>query len=208
MDKWKEKLPEDVYLIPCRIENIDPPFDLQYIDLNTDHDYAALASLLTTLERKSERQELVDLTEPYNQEAAAWESESLEVDLKFPAFIASDLQPLNVLIRQTIHESKQEANEFEVERFEGRIRSFYECSFNVFRSSKSIISVLFLIHGYGAGAAHSNSGFRAINFNRLTGKQFSLSEVFANPSEAIQIISNACRFDLLKQQSSSWLSSG
>jgi hypothetical protein len=56
LGKWKEKLPDDVYLIPTRIEKIEPPLELshlQYIDLTNEEDFQRFEEVLNKAQTSS-----------------------------------------------------------------------------------------------------------------------------------------------------------
>jgi hypothetical protein len=67
-------------------------------------------------------------------------------------------------------------------------------------ANDDLISVLFDIGGYYAGAAHPNSGTDVINFDLRNGKQLKLADLFKPGAKYLPVLANYCIQDL-KQQS-------
>jgi hypothetical protein len=204
LEKWKEKLSEDIYLIPCRIDDATPPFELQhlqYTDLRSDGDFQELAKYLTELERKLSGNQLDEYFDSFERTSIKKENENVEIQITFPLFSSPSLRKLNNAISETIRVFETEADSFDTKIPEDCSgKSFYQCGFNLFYASRDILSILFGVSWYGAGAAHPNYAYKTIKYNRTTNSEFSLQDAFTDPEEALRAISKASEFELLKRQ--------
>ncbi len=66
-------------------------------------------------------------------------------------------------------------------------------------ANDDLISVLFDIGGYYAGAAHPNSGTDVINFDLRNGKPLKLADLFKPGAKYLPVLANYCIQDLKKQ---------
>ena len=71
--------------------------------------------------------------------------------------------------------------------------------YNIELAKDDLISVLFTVCSYSAGAAHPNSYSEAVNFDLKNGKQLRLSDLFEPGSKYLQTIAAYCIADLKKQ---------
>lgn len=203
LEKWKEKLPDDVYLIPCRIDNAEIPFEfrpLQYCNLNTTEDLRSLVTLLKEQTKKSNAHKLAPETDEFETKIFQRETEGLNLRIEFPNFRKPELLAINKSIGEIVKDVTQMADELDTKPIHDNPKSDVELGFRVTRGSDNIVSVFFSGYWYGSGAAHPNSFSRTINFSLATKRPIRLSELFIEPHTALQIISTACCHHLIAQK--------
>ncbi len=186
LEKWKETLPEDSYLIPCRIDRVEPPFELrhlQYIDLIDDKDYDTLSGVLRQCPAAN-----------YEVRRLKSNENGIDIDIEYPHFGGQKFSSLNAEIVDFIKKVEAEKNEFD----DG---SFIACEFSVSFATSKLVSVFFLVDWYSVGAVHPKQFFKTFNFDCDRGESFELIDVFANSEKGIAVVSAACKFDLSKQYS-------
>jgi hypothetical protein len=199
LEKWKEKLPEDVYLIPCRIENVVPPFELshlQYIDVLNEKGVHDLKKLL----RFTEQERVTDNANKYETKTFKPNLKHVDFEVEYPEFQAADLKNLNTAIGSFLSEVLDTWKQDQPPPFETSTKSFVEGGFIVHFPTARIVSMHFSVHWYGAGAAHPNHFFKTLCFDRRAGEIIVLRELFANETPALNLISNVCRLELRKQK--------
>ena len=224
LELWEEKLEEDIYLIPARLEECIPPSSLrkfQWVDLFRDKGFDLLLEAITT------RAGRIGLG-PADSSQGTWdtgyrlrtieetEDMAYQISLSYPEFHGfpndahSEINPVLygyiTNLRQGFRRQSLSAMELEVVR-EERKRKREEPSGHddltaqckVALVSNSLLSLEFRVWTYYSGAAHPNSYTRTYNFQFSPVIQLSLEEIFHTFSSYIHTLSERCRRALLKQ---------
>lgn len=203
LDKWKEKLSDDIYLVPCLIENIDPPNEfrhIQYQKLLTDEDFENfVANLRTILNVNNEKRDAGEGVPHFENISILHESKYWDINVEYPKFFDDDLYRLNIAIRNFALSSAEEPEE-DAEVVNDFPKSFYSSDYIVSSGSKHLVSVQYSSHIYFSGAVHPNHGFATFNFERRSGALFKIDDMFGG-EKALKVVSRYCQYELMKQRS-------
>jgi hypothetical protein len=77
--------------------------------------------------------------------------------------------------------------------------SFMEAKYQVIHGTDGLLTILFSVSEYWAGAAHPFSYSLVLNFNLQTGKTIVLKELFKQSVNYLQVIGDYCSADLKKR---------
>ncbi len=77
--------------------------------------------------------------------------------------------------------------------------SFMETNYQVTNGTHGLLSILFTVSDYSAGAAHPNSYSLVINFDLIRGKNIELKDLFLTGANYLQTLSAYCASDLTKR---------
>jgi len=204
LDKWKEKLADDTYLIPCLIEEIDPPNEfrqIQYQKLISADDFDDFIKYLReTLEPGEDAiRGGPDYVPLHKNIKIGHSSPYWDISIEYPNFLDVKLHRLNVIIRRYALESSAEPDE-EGNPPEEDMKSFFSAGYQVYAASSRLVSVYFGVDYYHSGAAHPNHGFRSFNYDIEAEKLFNLEDMFEDKLRALKTISRVCRLELMKQR--------
>ncbi|MGB9366458.1 MAG: TIR domain-containing protein [Xanthobacteraceae bacterium] len=200
LDKWKEKLPEDVYLIPCRLTACELPFELghlQRVDLFKPSGYQDLLKALGWVHSPSASTTFFTTMKEEDH------SGEVDVELEYPSFEGTDLAALNELIKTNFVAAVRDTGaqlQTELPSQSENLRSYVGLGFSVRLLSTRLASVLFTHDWYASGAAHPNYGFSSICFDRARQRELATHELFKSNDATLLVLSAAIRFELEKQR--------
>lgn len=186
LEKNEERLIDDIFIIPILLDD-DATVPSQLSDFQFLRYHAPDSErLLTTAIRQQLTKLGMEVKAVQEEAGISWARHSLreerdgipgyEVDIQYPSFSSqkfSKIEEINARIRGEmvgyIMEQRQEAFEpfhefynFGQDKF--RRTNTCDVSFSEPRIVGRVLSLVFLIHWYGAGAAHPNHGFATHNF--------------------------------------------
>ncbi len=228
---WEEKLQDDIFLIPVRLEDCLVPESLnrfQRVDLFTPDGFERL---LNALRIGAERRDL-----PFKVRSADDTSlrivtrsfsESLrralayEISIDYPQIEGSAEQWQQEINRSIegyatslLHQHRKFGLEgIDDEKLGARLGEFtststLDASYDVTLFGKGLLSIQFAISTYGAGAAHSNFHTDTLNYQLTPTLHIELIDLFKSDSDHLNVISNLCIEELNKQALESKLEDG
>jgi len=223
LDKWREKLPDDIYLIPVKLEECAMPERLvgfQTIDLfRVDGWERLLDALSVGSERLIQEQSPLRREEPdyriipvriAEQDSAG---EAYKVDLSYPRIVPdaeASIAEVNLRLAGWAIEQMQDLRAdrlWSPEEREARkilpTRRFspteLSCRYSVSLFTAELLSIAFTIWFYGSGAAHGNTTFKTFNLLLNPPTSVDLSRIFNRAAEYLPVLADMCRSDLLRQ---------
>ncbi len=219
IERLKDKLPTDIYVIPLLLEPCDIPSNiasrLQFLDVSNAGAWEQVkASLLIAAEQQSIqlrqgvthgpfklfREKLLDKED---------RNPGYDIEMEYPCFestlipsVAKELSNLFLgrahtnLISNRVKPWDEDAN---IDSCASRSARWED--FGVKHATRRLLSLYFNISYYNSGAAHPNYYFETFNYAILEEKVYSLelTDFFVNINTAIQQISDICFRDLSKQ---------
>lgn len=218
LEIWEEKLEDDIYLIPLRLEDcLVPPSvaRFQRIDL-----FAAdgFDRLLSAVETGIGRRGITTTGPPSNTQTTSneikEESEEHRFSLRatYPQLTLVDSESVTAINRTVESFVKTICDKWRAEavarakhkhEMEEHLRSTswddLSISYSISMNTSELFSIQFSLGTYGAGAAHPNSVTRTLNFRRDSGAQVSLSDVFLPGADYLSALSAYCVADLQQQ---------
>lgn len=223
LDKWREKLPDDVFLVPIRLEQCDVPERLasfQAIDLFQRDGERRLFSAFEVGLKRLERAEspnqgegaayrvvpkriteqdpdgkVYSMTLAYPQISPENSTWASEVNHRLAGWIAEQAQNF----RACRLWSKEEREDRKILPDMSAIRSELSVSYSVRLFTSELLSVEFTTWFCGAGAAHGNTDFKTINLLLNPATSLFLPSLFRWHTDYLSRISTLCRGDLRKQ---------
>jgi hypothetical protein len=227
LDKWREKLPDDIYLIPLKLEECAMPERLgrfQAIDLFREAGWERLLDALRTgTQRLRQEQSPVRTEDPsyqinpvqFVEEDPA--GEIYKMELLYPQIIPDSAAPIPEINLRLAGWIAQEIQNFRAcriwskeERQERKIlpgtkfpRSELSCHYSVSLFTAELLSLHFVVWFYGSGAAHGNTRFETFNLLLNPPTSVHLGHLFAPRAEYLPLVANLCREDLLRQEGAS-----
>lgn len=220
LELWEEKLEEDIYLIPSRLEDCVPPNSLrkfQWVDLFRENGFDCLIEAITTGAMRIGLG-FVYSPDPGYQLMKIEENKDMayQISMIYPEFHGlpdeAQLETNPVIqgyitnLRQGFRRQSLSAMELEVVREEreqkhlehsGQDSLTAQCQIALL--SNHLLSLDLRVSTYFSGAAHPNSYTRTYNFKFSPVIQLSLEEIFHTFSSYIHTLSDRCRMELLKQ---------
>ena len=218
LDKWREKLEDDIYLIPVRFDDCDVPASLrefEWVDLYEANGWILLLkSIYKGIERlgkhdgfqaaysgiKIRTERLIESKESFPK---------YNLDVEFPqidGLLGQSARELNIIIEGTllsrvhafraIHGKDALLNEW-LSQFTSELNSSYEVTL----LSDTLVSLKIDFYEYGAGAAHGNSSTVTYNYQLSPIFPVDLNALFCphiRPNH-LEIISEYCLNDLKRQ---------
>lgn len=223
LDKWREKLPDDVYLIPVRLEECAMPERLakfQAIDLFQEGGWERLLEAL-----RSGGQRLAQEEAPVRSEVPSYQmiqvqlaekdpaGEIYEMELSYPQIIPSREAPIaeiNLRLAGWIAEEMQDLRACRMWSSEERDRrqilgdtkfpqTRLSCRYTVSLFTAELLSLNFVIWFYGSGAAHGNTRFKTFNLLLDPPTSLHLGSIFRIGVTYLSLVASMCREDLLRQ---------
>jgi hypothetical protein len=222
IEKLRYKQPTDVFIIPLLLESCEVPMEianrLQYIEVNNEDAWQRVkASLKLAAEQQSiEINEgiVIDqfrvFTEKFEEEWDGMPGHDIKID--YPRFESSSrsevAKELTLLFggraSKVLYDSRQKPwEQFPdlLKGYEGFVsRNGRWENFKIVHCNSKFLSINYHVGWYGAGAAHSNSGFSTYNFALLDRVYpLSLTDFFSKENEALKIISRLCIEQLCRE---------
>jgi hypothetical protein len=225
LEIWKEKLEDDIYLIPVRLEECTVPTtlsDLQYVDAfapggrerlaaairvgisrywSSDGKAGATAQIIKKERAEEDSDSLYSFTADYPQIFPAADIHLERVNSRLAKFVSETLTEFKALANATDRmDHKREMH------LQGRPTAVDSLSISssVVRFDEELLSVRFQLASYGAGAAHPNSNTRTMTFDLKSGTELALADLFQENSNYLNVLSDLCRTDLSKQKKLRW----
>jgi hypothetical protein len=217
IEKWKEKLPDDIYLVPLRLEPCELPDRLspfQAIDffLSDGRDRLRQAldlgiARLGKAHSPSQANSLAYSIARQSYEAAAEGDPPFVVEIHYPKIAPQDAPwaiEINGRIAGWIAEYRQEMGRFQLpwiaikvprNRLSG-LKSQLLIDYKVALYRERLFSVEFTVWTYGAGAAHGNTAFRTFNFWLEPVGLIQLGDLFVEGSNYLDRLSQLSREEL------------
>jgi len=227
LDIWQDKLEEDVFLIPCRIEDCDVPDALrrfQWVDLFSTQGLDALIDTILQEQSRSVRARVhlgadassspldIRISELTFRDAAKARS-SYEANAFYPeiSYGADPQNALNAIIKGTVfsqlgaflNASNRISGPPGLDGPEEAPASWtneFDLRYSIKLITRDVVSVEFSIVTYYAGAAHSNLHTKTLNFLQPGPAAVSFCELIGNQEEAVRKISKYCIESLYRQR--------
>ncbi|WP_267116701.1 TIR domain-containing protein [Xanthomonas sacchari] len=228
LQKLVYKLPTDVYAIPILLEACEVPSHisarLQHIAWDTPFAKSSIsASLALAAEQQSikveEGSEFGIFRVLPRATSEKWEAlPGHDIAIAYPRFTSQSAIPLAEELSRFFEgraakvtvDARQKTWEQSPELFEGNYREAASNGrwddYQIAYASDRVLSVVYNVGWYGAGAAHPNSHFETYNFVLdpfLV--QFELGDLFVELEPALEVISAVCITELRKEY---WLRFG
>ena len=225
LEVWKEKLEDDIYLIPVRLDKCDIPERLsgfEWVDLFEPDGLGRLAESIshaTNLDDDHQDRILtLDDTVKFDiQTIAENQSEiaTYEINVEFPRIIGLDRD-----IASEINDSIKGRIIDEIQRFRrafvdsnSKTRNFHSENelnggFEVTRLSRTILSVRLNFYAYQAPAAHGSHWFKSINYRFPPVVPIELADLFRPRADYFRVIANLCGKQLFgnDEEFENWIS--
>jgi hypothetical protein len=215
LDVWKEKLEDDIFFIPVRLEPCDVPENIkvfQWIDLFEPNGFRQLdRSIQEGLARLYGYEQVAGLTLSSRSISAAVEG-CYDLEVHYPEFqpsLAPDVAAINATlasfaIRMQRRFEKQAAGTSIEERRQSLPEGFTTTdslclSHAAEYVGDEIVSVRFSHWIYSCGAAHPNSFTHTFNFRRHPFLELALADVLNEEIFPLKQISDYCIMALLKE---------
>lgn len=217
---WEEKLEDDIYLIPVRLEKCDVPHILQnfqWVDIFSNNGFD---KLIKAIEIGAERRELISEkskaeSKPFIVAKDLSEQKqgsiSYNVSIAYPQIEgtnASWKNEINGILSGIANEKFQDFRKRSLESLNdeelgsmlsataiNELNIKYEVS--VF--DKNILSIVFSESWYGAGAAHHNYHAFTKNYQLNPTFPIKLRDIFQSEVDYLERLSNICLKDLKRQ---------
>ncbi|EPB4308257.1 TIR domain-containing protein [Yersinia enterocolitica] len=222
LTKLEEKLPDDIYIIPVRLDaDVERPEELssiQFIDSDT-HDskeqiMRAITLQLTKLGAKEERLvEEQDIRFSINKVNEEWEGcpgyefsgERISLFSRTHKYIENISEIINAdLTKQLTHLREIKFDQDPAFYHFGKPKysrmNYYDRIFSSLDSNGRILSIRFTDYFYSAGAAHHNLATQCYNFtlSPITALPL-LADLFKDPDQAFSIIQEEARNQLRRE---------
>lgn len=138
-----------------------------------------------------------------------------EINCKIPVFKEGqgfDPKELNTRIKQLVTERVTESkNGFASREYRDKQNSYMEMSFTVYPASPRLVSIVFQIESYGAGAAHPIHWSECLTYDKEKSRFLSLRSILNNGDDFLPIISRLAIEQLKTQDGlsdSHWIEEG
>jgi TIR domain/Protein of unknown function (DUF3298) len=225
LDKWREKLPDDIYLIPVRLEECAMPERLakfQAIDLFREDGWERLLDALRTgAQRLVQERSPVRTEEPNYQitsmDLAEQDPEIYSMKISYPRIIPdreASVREINLRLAGWVTQEIQDLRACRIWSREERKRrqilpdmkfplTQLSCSYSVSLFTAELLSLNFVIWYYGSGAAHGNTRFKTFNLLLNPPTSLDLNSIFSTSANYLPLLAGICRDDLLQQEGGS-----
>jgi TIR domain/Protein of unknown function (DUF3298) len=222
LDIWDEKLEDDIYLIPVRLDECSVPERInrfQYVNIYGPGGYDQLADALhkgvqrlQTVPAQSVQRTGVSVVPAEIREANV-EGLLYDIRIEYPQISPADTDDL-VRINGTLSAfARAEADEFKAQsvasaastgsrqfRIDHHIYDSFDIRFDVPLLTDGFLSVRFNMGWYQAGAAHPNSRTAVLNILFRPTTVLELTDVFLAGSDYLRRMADYCVFDLHRQK--------
>jgi hypothetical protein len=236
LDLWKERLEDDIYLIPARLEECALPERLarfHRVDLFANSGFdrllEAIRSAVVTVDNVQDPHRLgydVKMITETDAEGLAYtmhveypqlrpidDSSISEINERVAGFVSK----MVLRFRKEALAGLDLSGEREKRQNSESWRDDLQVSFAVHLLTETLVATEFSIMTYGAGAAHPNSHTRTLNFRRHPTLELDLTDVVDPSSDYLRALSQYCIAELQRTRSSqeglgvfdeNWLSKG
>lgn len=221
--EWENKLQDDIYFIPLRLEECDPPESIKrkfhWVDFFEDDGFE---NLLRSLREGANRRGLdwsggeQDETSAPQVVVARYSEEKdgeipYSIDISYPRIVGPDEvwkvelnQRLEGFATEKLHAyRKQYLRSLHDEHLGSTLGETgineVSISHNTTLFDRNILSVAFSVSWYGAGAAHGNTHNRTLNFQIEPTIHLNLDDLFHRRAEYLPRLSELCIVDLKEQ---------
>jgi len=225
LEIWKEKLEDDIYLIPVRLEECIVPAalsELQYVDVfaaggrerlaaairigisrywNSSGQSGAAAQIIKKEIQDENNESLYSFSADYPQMIPTKDIYIEGVNSRLTKFVSVTLKEFRA--QATTKDQIQYKREMHAKGWATAIDSF-SISSSVVHFDEELLSVRFQLASYGAGAAHPNHNTRTMTFDLKSGTELSLADFFKEESDYLNALSVLCRNDLQNQKKLRW----
>lgn len=219
---WEEKLEDDIYIIPVIIEKCEIPkgiSGIQWIDYSYGNSFnKIIASINEGASRIGKsisfNPETISINNRKIQESKSKDLSYL-IDVEYPQFeiIGENIydEVNNIIsgkILEIVHNSRKEGISYLDNKELRESLSQYSStndlyiSYKVKHISKKLLSLHFTISTYYVGAAHSLNGIHTMNYELNPTIKLDLFDIFNNGFDYLNVISDFCIKDLIKQLTS------
>jgi len=217
LDRWTERLEEDIYLIPVRLESCEVPEPLrgfQWVDLGDADGWSRLLRALRdgserwTSREKAAAEEIRIVATSKKVEETAKAPVPYSIELDYPSFRGEPdqaLREVNARIDGFVTESLQSFRKLAapwMPQFRGwfsELESWISLSYRIHLLTSQLISIEFMESSYGAGAAHGMHRTVAFNYALRPAVELCLTDIFEDNSGFLDHIATYCLEDLLRQ---------
>lgn len=222
LERLKDKLPDDIYVIPLLLEPCDIPAHiaerLQYIELNTEGAWSRVqASLKIAADQQSIQIAMGSDAGPFRVFTKMLEDQwhgtpGHDIQIEYPMFESAQLSSMadelslyfSGRAARVLIESRQNPWDQSPDLYP-KIDEFtsMKCrwdNFGIIYATPKVLSLVYEVGWYGAGAAHPNVVFDTYNFviqDRLYLLHF--QDIFKDKAGAIKRISDLCVAALCKE---------
>jgi hypothetical protein len=214
LDLWQEKLDDDIYLIPTRLEECQVPESLskfQWVDLFEDE---GLTSLLEAVRIGVKRQRVPLKVETPSGDLTAVTKTIRETEGGKPKYVIEidypQVQGLEEAKAEEINLSLQGFVLNRIHRFKGGATSFslrdagehsseLYIDYDVPLLTSRLLSLRFSIYEYYAGAAHGMTYTRTFNYEFGSPLLIDLGHLFKTHADYLKIVSDHCVQELRAQ---------
>lgn len=216
---WEEKLEDDIYLLPIKIEECEIPESLvkfQWINLFEEDGFDVIAkSIMEGANRRNidvnfsyvDKSDIKIVTKKIQEENK--DKSPYSIDIEYPQFVGSYeswQQEINQLLSGIATKYLHENRKFGIERiddfdgeFTGEIESSIDISYTVSLLNYNLLSLEFGVSSYFAGAAHGNFHAETFVFRIDPAYEVKLEDFFSEELNYLEIISDYCTKEIKKQ---------
>lgn len=229
LNMWKEKLEDDIYFIPVRLERCEMPDSIQkfhWIDWLAGDGMREIERSITIGLSRIEGIDLIGPLRLENRRLKQSKPGTYDLDVDYPELlpaIAPGIAEINAAIsafaRRSAFRFQKHAEAFGAESIGSPSlpSSSLEISYTPELVSEDLVVFRFTELIYMSGAMHPNSHTKTFNFRRRPFVELDLIDILNNDNNPIENISKFCISDLLRQlgivagkivESDEWISQG
>lgn len=214
---WEEKLEDDIFLIPARLDDCDVPDRLskfQYTNLYESNGWDKLvesikyASNKLNIDFPQKPKKLEMVTKKFKEQNT--KNFTYDIYCEYPELHGDKkFDEVNQIISGSIFEEIQSFRKHALERFSDKtLRDTYggtnlkekmNVEYDVSYLSNKLISIFFNFWFYSIGAAHGNGYQKTFNFEINPTLYIKLEDMFKKDSNYLNIISNYCTNELCRE---------
>jgi len=212
---WDEKLEEDIFLIPIRLEECNVPDNLSKFHWVNLYNEDGLSLLVKSIREGLNRQDKpFQLKESINikvDEKVFKESREdnprYEFEVSFPQFDSlynPKLDEINNRIQGFVFEEIHNSRHRAYSSLKEDLNIHYEqlsIDFTITLLTRNVLSIIFNIYRYTSGSAHGGSEAVTFNYQLNPILPIHLSDIFFEKSDYLSYLSKYCIDDLKKQAS-------
>lgn len=216
---WEEKLEDDIYVLPIKIEECEIPESLlkfQWINLFEENGFEIISkSIMEGANRRNiavnfsyvDKTDIKIVTKKLQEENKG--KSPYSIDIEYPQFdgsYGSWQQEINQLLSGVATKYLHKNRKFCIERiddfdgeFPGEVENSIDISYTVSLLKYNLLSLEFGISSYFAGAAHGNFHAETFVFRIDPAYEVKLEDFFNEGINYLEIISAHCTKEIKKQ---------